>query len=427
MKELIRFIRLNSPFYRELYKDLPEEIESLSELPVLRPADFWEANSLGNGRLLTGPIRDGILLKSGGTTGKPKFSVFSRDEWDRFTRVFAQSLPKNGIQAGDRVANLFYVGELYGSFIFTHKVLDESPAPVLQLPIAGSTDPEQVCKLIADFGATVLTGVPTTLLAVVAYLEAHPEIASRLCVRMLLFAGEAMYEGQRARVARVLPGVEIRSIGYASTDAGLLGFADLSCGQNEFRCQDGFSRYEILDEETGAPITEAGHPGLAVVTDLQRRLMPVIRYPVGDRAQWIEPPGSPFRKFLLLGRSEESGRVGPVTLYYEDILSILQSFGTRIGTFLFQVVLIHQGERDGLLLRIGAAVSKTEQARLSHDIIQALYHSRPMYEECMEQGKIHPARVEWIDPSKMEVNQRTGKLRRIIDQRLATSTETTKA
>ena len=182
-----------------------------------------------------------------------------------------------------------------------------------------------------------------------------------------------------------------------------------------------------MDDETGEPISKAGRPGLAVVTDLQRRLMPVIRYPVGDRAQWIEPSGTPFRKFLLLGRSEESGRVGPVTLYYEDVLSILQSFGTRIGTFLFQIVLIHQGERDGLLLRIGAVVSEAEQVKLAQEIVQALYHSRPMYQECMEQGKIHPARVEWVDPSAMEVNQRTGKLRRIIDQRLSISTETTKA
>lgn len=418
MKELIRFVRQNSPFYRDLYKDLPEQISSLEQLPVLRAAEFWEANTLGSNRLLTGPIRDGILLKSGGTTGKPKFSVFARDEWERFTRTFAQSLPKNGIRAGDRVANLFYVGELYGSFVFTHTVLDASPEPVLQLPIAGSTDPEQVCKLIADFGATVLTGVPTTLLGIVSYLETHPELIPSLSVRMLLFAGEAMYEAQRARVARVLPGAEIRSIGYASTDAGLLGFSDLSCGPNEFRSQDGFSAYEILDEETGAPITVAGKPGLAVVTDLQRRLMPVIRYPVGDRAQWIEPLGTPFRKFLLLGRSEESGRVGPVTLYYEDVLSILQSFGARIGTFLLQLVLVHQGERDGLLIRIGTGVSDREKAQLSEEITRALYHSRPMYQECMEQGKIHPARVEWVDSSAMDVNPRTGKLRRIIDQRL---------
>ena len=103
MKELIQFVRQNSPFYRDLYKDLPEDISPPEQLPVLRPAEFWDANTIGNSRLLTGPIRDGILLKSGGTTGKPKFSVFSREEWEHFTRTFAQSLPKNGVRAGDRV------------------------------------------------------------------------------------------------------------------------------------------------------------------------------------------------------------------------------------------------------------------------------------------------------------------------------------
>jgi phenylacetate-CoA ligase len=418
MKELIRFVREHSPFYRELYRDLPKEISSLSELPVLNQDEFWEANTLDANRLLTGAMADGIVLKSGGTTGRPKFSVFSRDEWNGFSKKFAESLPKNGLRAGDRVANLFFVGELYGSFIFTHKVFEQCPLGLLQLPISGGVKVDSICGLLRDYGATVIAGVPTTLLSLIAHLEEHPGLARALKVRMLLFAGESMYADQREQVERVLPGVQIRSIGYASTDAGLLGYADLSCGVNEFRNQDGFSRYEILDEESDKPITEPGRAGRAVVTDLHRRLMPVIRYPVGDRAEWVDAPGTPDRKFRLLGRSEEAARVGPVSLYYEDVRAVLAGFGAELGGALFQLVLVHRDGKDGLIVRLGANTRASDS--LTARIIAALLNSRPMYRECLEKGSILPITLEWIDPGALEKNSRTGKLRRIMDQRLGT-------
>lgn len=418
MKDLIRFVRERSPFYRDLYKDLPSEISSVEQLPVPRQEDFWEANSLDNNRLLTGPMLDGIILKSGGTTGKPKFSVFARAEWNAFTRSFAESLAHNGLRAGDRVANLFYVGELYGSFLFTHKVFEECPIGFLQLPIAGSTSPQLICKMLSDFEATVIAGVPTTLLGVIDYLEAHPEMAKKSKIRMLLFAGEAMYEDQRERVARILPGIEIRSIGYASTDAGFLGYSDSSCRENEFRVKDGFSVYEILDEETDQPIREAGLPGRAVVTDLHRRLMPVIRYPVGDRAVWLDPEGTKDRKFRLLGRSEESARIGPVTLSFDDLRTVLQPFKQRLGEFQFQLILVHHDQHDGLVIRIGTRSAVTNPSSFTTEIEYAICMSRAMYRECLEEGKILPLQIECVDPQLLEVNPRSGKLRRIIDRRL---------
>jgi hypothetical protein len=43
-----------------------------------------------------------------------------------------------------------------------------------------------------------------------------------------------------------------------------------------------------------------------------------------------------------------------------------------------------------------------------------------MYRECLEKGSILPITLEWIDPGALEKNSRTGKLRRIMDQRLGT-------
>ncbi|GHH85362.1 hypothetical protein [Streptomyces capitiformicae] len=59
---------------------------------------------------------------------------------------------------------------------------------------------------------------------------------------------------------------------------------------------------EVVDDDSSETITEPGRPGRLVVTDLGCRLMPVIRYPTGDRGEWVDRGAGRFR---LLGRSDE--------------------------------------------------------------------------------------------------------------------------
>ena len=48
---------------------------------------------------------------------------------------------------------------------------------------------------------------------------------------------------------------------------------------------------EILDEETLEPVSKVWQEGLVVLTNLTRKLMPLLRYPVGDRGMWTEKLG----------------------------------------------------------------------------------------------------------------------------------------
>jgi phenylacetate-CoA ligase len=415
LTDLVDFVRARSPFYRELYRGLPRRVERLSQLPIVDQKKYWSANARSSSRVLTGPARDGIVLRSGGTTGKPKFSVFSRDEWNEFTRDFARKLALGGLKDGDRVANLFYSGALYGSFLFTHKVLEECPVRTLQLPITGNAPCPEIVSLLSEYRASVVAALPTTLITMAERVLKGKLLLPR--VRLVLFAGEPVQEDQRKMIRRAFPKAVIRSIGYASNDAGPLGYADLRCAPNEFRCYDGHSIYEIVDEKTGEPISEPGRAGVAVVTDLTRRLMPVIRYPVGDRALWREPQGVPNRRFLLLGRSEESARVASLSVGYDEIGKVLKAFHGRLGHARFQLVMEHRGGKDGLALRVAARIPEGRRAALARDLIAALYRSQSMLRRFVDEKKIHPVRLEWESAGGLEINPRTGKLRRIVDSR----------
>ena len=414
LTELVRHAREHSPFYRELYRDLPDGPLSLSDLPVIEQEAFWAANSPGKSRLMTARATDGIAFKSGGTSGNPKFSFFSRDEWVSFCEAFGRGLSANGLMPGEKVANVFYGGELYASFLFITKSIEHAPTGAVVYPIMGATDPSVTLHLLEEHEIDVLAGVPSSLMLLAG--QAEREGNHRLHLKKILFGGEALYPDQRAYLERVFPGVVIRSVGYASVDAGLLGYADSSCGPNEHRVFGAETHVEILDEESGLPIEEVGRPGKVVVTELTRRLMPIIRYPAGDLAEWVEPAGALDRKFRILGRSEEGARIGPMTLYLEDVRQILGGLAD-LGILDFQVLVTHADRCDQLTLRLAVPEPERMEARHAEAVVAKLYVERPMFPELVADAKVHPPEIVWTRDAELERNPRTGKMKRIIDRR----------
>ena len=416
IKKLISFVRKNSPFYRNLYKSLPARVQ-LRDLPVLPVEDFWKANGLKDNKVLTGPMKDGVVFKSGGSTGNPKFSVFSKREWHTFNVVFGKGIAQAGVSSADRVVNLFYVGQLYGSFLFINKSLEEAPVDVLQLPVAGSTDFEETTQIISDFKANVLAGVPTTIMNLAEYIRANKKADQIIGIKKILFGGEPAYPDQRERLQEIFPGVKILSIGYASTDAGLLGYVDKTCRPGEHRVFGYDTVVEILDEDTHQPMTEVKKEGLVVVTNLTRTLMPIIRYPAGDKGMWLEPKNKRDRKFMLMGRSEEAARIGLIKLYVQDVRDALKNFRDRLGITDFQLIVYHRERLDGLIVRI--ATQKGEKfSQEDKAVVAEIHKMRPLYEEFVLDSKVHPIEVQWVENHELEVNTRTGKMRRVIDKRL---------
>lgn len=422
LDELILTAWKKSPYYRKLYADclLSEGQKNidLGRLPQVDQTTFWQANSLTDNQLLTDESPEGVVFRSGGTTGSPKFSIFSKSEWETFTEVFGRGLTAGGIKRGERVANYFYGGALYASFLFIYKSFEHAAIPVLQFPIAGGTDPVEALKMMEDFKVTTLAGVPTGVLTLAQTYAANPNAFPKLKITKILFGGESMHADQRRLLSEIFPGVDVASVGYASVDAGLLGYADPSCGPDEHRVFSEASVIEIVDEATGEVIHEPGKPGRVLITNLTRVLMPIIRYPAGDLATWIDnPKNTRDPRFKLLGRGEEAARVGPVSLYFNDIDGLLGPFKQALGITAFQMEVFHSDEKDGLILRI--AVAQPDHITLAHtnDILEALYGQRAMLRDWAKTGKVHTTEIAWVRQSALAINPRTGKMRRIIDRR----------
>lgn len=325
LEQLMHHTREHSHFYNKHLAHLPSQSLALEQVPMIDPNEYWSgSDDLAHWPVLTAPVEGALLFKTGGTTSKGKLAVYTRDEWQALVRPFGQSLSAQ-LNTGDRVANLFFTGDLAASFLFIHDSLAHVELPISEFPFTGNADLPGLTAAIGEHNINVLAGIPAQLLKFAAYLTARGQVLER--VETLLYGGESVFPGQLAIFARVFPNARVASIGYASVDAGLIGSSDRDCELGEHRVFDHHTRLEIVDEHTGEVIEACNRVGLLLVTSLSRRLMPLLRYPVGDRACWVEPTATPRRKFALRGRSALSQRVrvGVMSLLTDEIHAIIQT------------------------------------------------------------------------------------------------------
>jgi len=402
---LISYARKHSPYYKNLYAGLGED-PRLEELPLVNQADFW--NEAEKGNITTGKHMDGQVFKSGGTTGAPKYSLYSAEEWRTMCETTAFYAPMGGLKYGDKVANLFYGGNLYASFLYSYSIFYFSPASVLQFNIAGNAEIADIADTIEHGGINVVAGLPSLIMKILEHIEQNGN-AANFNVDTVYFAGETLYDDQRRKIRSVLgENIDFRSMSYASNDAGIMAyFHKESCGFNEHRVCDAVCKLELIEPDTREIITEADRLGEIYVTSLYKLLMPIIRYPSGDMGKFTEPQGTPDRKFALLGRSGEAARVGYVSLYPDDVSKILDDAGADYDGF--QMVITHSEECDGVTFKIAGS----EVAGFT----EKLYKERPLLKECVDKGIVSPPKTEYCSLEDLEYNKRTGKLLRVLDKR----------
>lgn len=409
LKEIIENARNNSPYYRELYKNVNSD--KLSDLPVVDQSTFWKSE------VVTSQSPDGIVFKSGGSTGAPKYSYFTHREWVAYTTSFGWGMSEGILESGDKVGNLFYVGDLYASFLFIKDSLQFIPPEkkkITQYPIAGQTDHIQILKIIEEFGINTIVGVPSAILTL---LEKYNKTKyPNLKITKILFGGEALYDDQHTALKEIFPEIQISSIGCASVDGGMIGYSSRDCKNNEHRVYDEASIIEIVDPDTNEVITEKNRVGKILLTNLTRKLMPIVRYPAGDLAMWLEDESSPNRKFKLQGRSEEAARLGTLSVYFEDTREMIMKALPEFSGIQFQMVLAHFDHKDELIFKMAGSHLK-QNSGIEKRVIEAFAKEKTTYEDLVHKKLVHPLKVEIVEQKALEANSRTGKLKRIIDMR----------
>ncbi|MFJ2365995.1 AMP-binding protein [Pseudomonas sp. NPDC087697] len=413
-EEILSHSRKHSRYYKTHFRYLPEHHCTVEKLPLTIASDYWSGSAnLNTWPVLTGKTEDALIYKTGGSTGQEKLAAYTRTEWQNMVTHFGNALSEQ-LCDGDRVANLFFAGDLYASFLFIHDSLAHVGPSICEFPFAGKVDSADLATAVAEQQINVLAGVPAQLLRFAAYLiEQHCVLPQ---VTTVLYGGESLFAAQLSMLAQVFPKARTASIGYACVDAGLVGASTRDCEVGEHRVFDGQTVVEIVDEHTHEVIEACNRPGQLIITNLTRKLMPLLCYPVGDRACWREPSGTPKRKFALLGRSEQSNRIriGVASLFQEEMGEILQRLA---DCWQWQLVIESVGVKDRMSLMWAPAQGSSSIETKTRAIHAALLGQYPEINQMIGNGQLECV-VRPCTASALLLHPRSGKQRRIVDLRV---------
>ncbi|KAL8787254.1 MAG: hypothetical protein Q9195_007864 [Heterodermia aff. obscurata] len=419
IREIIDHARCKSPYYRELYKDLPLDIESLSQVPRVNHTTFWAANSTNSyeNKILTEPFTNGAIFRTGGTTSKPKSSFFTRSELDRGIDARARSLVKAGLQPGDRVANLLYVGNMYKGFIDVSDALPRTGIPNVHLSIGGITSLKHQAWGVKEFEATLIVAFPTVACRLASHYVQHGVTVDS--VRSVIFSGELLYKEQKALLLKAFPNAKVGPLSYVSVDGGLVGIPvsgpdTILESQPVYQVDQNNIVLELIDEH-GNNIREEGLPGEVVITSLHRRLMPIIRYSMGDLAIWTNFES---KHFQVLGRSTVGVTVGQSRFDLRDLRAVITRGMTGETVHGVQILLRRSNGKDEMVFRIAASPREPEcRARKVREEMDKTHE----YDRGEDQY-FNPLLVEFVSLDDLVYNEQSGKLREVVDLRLSEGT-----
>jgi phenylacetate-CoA ligase len=419
LDELIHFIRKHSPYYQKSLQNLPANVSNLTDLPITNNEEYWESNSRTPNGVLTAPLVDSTVMRSGGSTGTPKIVYLAKAELKAIVQVKACALAEgSGLLAGDRIANMAHHGSLYGSFMLFNTALLELPIPIVHLPIGGNDSIDMMAHYMEVYDATVLlSNVSTTRRIAENFIQRAKTLPN---LRLILYTGETFTKNLREVYHAAFPNATIHPSLYGSVDAGPIGIpARPFTHENDdirpvYKVLAPLVVVEIIDED-GQPIQEPGVKGRLVVTHLVRRLQPLLRYPCGDIASWVDYD---LETFQLHGRDSVGLKISTCHLPLGYLRGLIETTLGERETKGSQFVArgVDGTNQQSLLCRIVAPIP--EDAEDVEKLMEAkLIDESPSWKRNRELGNIAPLKLEWIDGNELMTNKATGKLLDIIDER----------
>jgi phenylacetate-coenzyme A ligase PaaK-like adenylate-forming protein len=419
LSELVEHARTKSPFYGRHFKGVPRivTLEDFRKVPFLAKNHVLENTPPDSADLLTSKVQRGIFFASGGSTGQPKYVFYDQHEYDHTCRMLGFTYETAGLGEKDIIANLFMAGNLWSSWLSAEKAIAYTKA--LSVPVGSNLPLESIVGYLEDFQVTTLIGLPSFLVKLAEYSKSHRG-KFRLNVNKILYGGEYVGDEMVKFFKGVFPGVDVRSAGYATADAGVVGFQCPVCvrGQHHLFAHSQF--IEFVNQDTLEPVKK-GEVGELVVTCLSKKHMPIIRYRVGDLGRWLIKPCACGRKeplFEILGRCDDRIHVGGAHLFVNDIQNALGKVPDL--SFNFQVVIGKKGHRDTLVIRVEVKdVAVLARAGELGDLLwkEIVKHCGDLHESVRLKWLEKPA-VEVLKPNTIERIQRTGKIRKVVDRRV---------
>ncbi len=320
LKELVDYSRRNSPYYRDLYKDLNFS-PSLEDLPITTKSTLMDSfNQWPTERGLTletvnrflsdkdnaGRYLNNICSVSvtSGSTGTPCIVLSDKGSFQlSMALYFARSIPlKDLIRLGLQRGKYFAISNEGFSMTYNSYRSQILATPLNKFrtqAINVDSKIEDIIAALNRFKPAVLYAYPTTMELLLPYirnntLKAKPSV--------LILAGERCSEKLRTELTNLLNTYVFNT--YGSSEASLIA---RTCKEGHLHLFADWVILEPVDKDYN-PVPPGTMSDKLLITNLSNYIQPFIRYEVTDRVILHEKPcacGSPIPYIEVEGRTDD--------------------------------------------------------------------------------------------------------------------------
>jgi phenylacetate-CoA ligase len=398
------------PFYRDALGGACVEqasirsVEDVRRLPFTVKDDLRRNYPLG---LLAVPRAEVARVHgSSGTTGKPTFVAYTKNDLETWSGLVARFLVAGGLRSEHLVHVAFGYGLFTGGFGL-HYGIERVGAGVV--PAAGGNTPRQVL-LIRDLGAEVLVCTPSYALHIAEVAKAEGFLPGTLPLRFGHFGGEPWTEEMRIEIERGLGILAFNNYGLSEViGPGVAGECGARAGMH---VQEDHFLVECVDPQTLEPVKD-GDAGELVFTTLTKEALPVLRYRTRDLASLDRSPcpcgRTGVRMSRVVGRSDDMLIVRGVNVFPSQVEEALLRVEGTAPHYLIEI------SRPGTL---DEAVVKVEvRPGDFRDEMREMIELRDRIDREIHAVTGVRMTVELVAPNTLE--RSAGKAKRVLDHRKA--------
>ncbi len=408
LKETVAWVCERVPFYKQKLENLGITADSIKTLADVSKLPFTVKNDLRDNYpfgLCAVPLKEVIRIHaSSGTTGKPITGPYTAEDLEQWAECMARNLWSAGVRKGDIAQNA------YGYGLFTGGLGFHQGATLLGCTIVPTSSglTERQVMLMKDFGTTVLFSTPSYALTIAEQAESMKIDFKKLPLRVGVFGAEPWTVAMRKEIEERLGIKAMEAFGL--TELGGPG-ASFDCeAQDGLHINEDHFLAEIVDPATLEPLP-IGEQGELVITSLQRRAMPMLRYRTKDITKLRRETCSCGRTLIkmnkITGRSDDMLIISGVNVFPSQIESLLLDIEEVEPQYM--LIVRKKGYLDQLIVKVEAKKEVYEAgAQKRTDIEKKIQrHIKSIMGVTVD--------VNLLEPKLLTRSE--GKAKRVIDER----------
>ena len=410
LRELVNYVSLHSPFYKELFAANnidPAEIKTLADLKKIPVTNKEHLQQRNNDFLCVSRNKIIEYSSTSGTLGSPVTIALTEGDLNRLAYNEYSSFTCADGNADDIYQLMLTLDRQFMAGMAYYSGLRKMGAGIIRL---GPGVPSLQWETILRLKPTAIVAVPSFIIKLIQFAQQHNIDINQTSVKKAICIGENIRNTDFSLSIlgkKIIEAWDIKLYStYASTE---MQTAFTECG--EFK--GGHSQPELIIlemlDENDQPVA-AGQPGEVTITTLGVEGMPLLRYKTGDICLHFDEPcacrRTSKRLSSVVGRKKQMIKYKGTTLYPPALFDMLNEM-EEVLDFVAEVYSNEMGT-DEVLLNILPVTLSEECDRKIRANLQARLRVSP-----------HVKYITAEEIQKMQTPETGRKIIKFIDKRIA--------